>query len=144
MFFVTCFTPAWIESVRRFKGVGVSRPDSAEGNTPATPTTPTTATTQKTGSWRCFGYFSLLKDALEAVGRNAMDMHERRYTLLVIEEIHEGIGRISENEMTLWFKWMPQACPDGHGGQCNTSGRGSWIACERPEETMDMVNFSIG
>lgn len=80
----------------------------------------------KTTNCRCFGYFKLLTDAINAVEKNMGSMQECLYTYLVIEEMEQGVHPISTLE--LWYKWED----------------GKWVSCERPEEFLGTINFSIG
>lgn len=55
---------------------------------------------------RCFGYYTTLDEAKEAVEENRCDIHETMYDFVVIEEIGPGIHAEATKE--LWFKYNPK------------------------------------
>ena len=75
---------------------------------------------------RCFGFFSKLDDALQAVEENRCDMHECYYDYLVIEEFKSGIHPVGEEVQ--WFEWYENG----------------WQSCYKPEEISNVFNYAIG
>ncbi len=81
---------------------------------------------QPNGSRHVFGYYLMRESAIDAVARNAMDMHECLFTHLVIEAVSAGIhGRASDEA---WFYWDQEA----------------WHPCGRPAWAEGVVNHSMG
>jgi len=77
-------------------------------------------------SSRCFGFYSNLNEAKEAIEKDVGSLHEGLYEFLVIEEIHPGIFPHVEKEF--WFEWKDE----------------KWISSNKPEELQGTINFSLG
>lgn len=79
-------------------------------------------------SIRCFGYFNLALDAINAVLQNRGDIQECLYNHVVIEKIGEGIHTDPDSE--LWFEWDYDEL--------------KWLPINKPEWSNNIVNWSIG
>lgn len=79
---------------------------------------------------RCFGYYMLKSEALDAIKKNYGSMDECLYDYLVLEYIEPGIHSIAESGDQRWFGM-------------SYDGRG-WVECERPSQYEGIINFAIG
>lgn len=73
---------------------------------------------------RCFGWLPTVEEALIRVANNTGDLHEDRYTHLVIERIESGVFPVTK--ALCWFVW-----------------EGKWVACDRPAGWERVVNFAL-
>lgn len=77
-------------------------------------------------SARCFGYYKLALDAVQAVLENRGDMEESLYTHIVIERVGEGIHPIPDSE--IWYMWQDE----------------KWQQIPKPEWSKGTINWCIG
>lgn len=81
------------------------------------------------GHERTFGFKETLEEAEYALNNNSCDMNEcGYYNYAVVEEIHPGIHPIARQE--IWFKW--------------DSEKEGFFRMEKPEETVDFINYALG
>jgi hypothetical protein len=124
--FITCFDEAWHQKQRVFARLA-PRPD----------------TRLPDGASRTFGYFPTRKEAVAAVLRNELDLHEGIYVLCVVEELGPGIHPVpplaGANEV--WFRWDASQASASEG----IWEKGRWIQLdEKPEAFRRTICFALG
>ena len=82
------------------------------------------------GGCRCFGWFSSLKQAKEAVEKNHGDIHEYSYLYVVIEKNSDGFRFEIPTEW--WYKWN------------GTHERGGYIPIDKPKEIQQTIGWGMG
>jgi hypothetical protein len=124
--FITCFTAAWFQEQRVFAGLAPRSEAPVSGV-----------------ASRTFGYFLTREEAVAAVLRNELDLHEGSYVLCVVEELGQGIHPVpppgGANEV--WFRWDASLAPADEGVWSD----GRWVQLEeKPEACKGMVCFALG
>lgn len=92
---------------------------------------------------RTFGYYFDEATAIQAAEGNWMDMHEMKYTWLVIEPygghgIHPFLTEGFDKDTTIWFRWK-----EGED-ESKMNGGGKWVRHERPPETKQTIGYAVG
>lgn len=126
MYFITCFDNAWYQEAECFEGL---RPKSDR------PTSP--------GASRTFGYYVTQQDAVDAVQRNTLDIHEHSYTLCVVEKLDPGIHPVRswQDVEQVWFMWDRSTEPVPE----NPTDQGRWVQLQEPPPAcMRTLSFALG
>jgi len=100
MHFITCFDENYLENARRFQSPKPEHLDEKRN------------VQYLSAAHRTFGYFLDREQAVQAVLRNAGDLHECLYTWCVVETLDEGIHPLGDLENPganeTWFHWNEQ------------------------------------
>ena len=77
---------------------------------------------------RCFGWFSRLKRAQNAVENNELDIYECSNVFAIIERVSDGIHNNCSVSKEWWYRWV----------------NGKYQPIEKPKEVKHVVGWSIG
>lgn len=78
---------------------------------------------------RIFGYLSSKELAYEAVEENQCEMHEAKFTHIIVEEVPHGI--LAQSSVKRWYEW-------------NYADK-KWQQCKWPTDVPEnTTNFSMG